>query len=195
MSDFWIQMKWMIAGDGGDVDEPVQPLPVLLSRRIQPVVDVIASSSRITNASMPDEDEPPLEDVLPDRAELAGLQRVAELIEDQIDRQVHERVGERPDAEHPADDLEAVEPEDAAERRDRQRDAAGSTSAVSPVSCSSVFVGSAPSARIVAADRISHEPSTTPGARQARKTAGLKNRQLTIAAAARDATPEPRDHQ
>jgi hypothetical protein len=107
---------------GGEIDQPVQALPVLLQPADPPRRGRDGERQQNRERRHPREDEATLQDVFLDRPELAGLERVAELIEHEIGAQVNQRVRERPHAEHPAGALENVPTGQPSKRRNRQRD-------------------------------------------------------------------------
>src|SRR5262245_66269548 len=95
-----------------DVHEPMQPLPILPQTTLPAGCRRDREHQQNHERRLTREDEGTLQDVVPDRAELTGPGRVAELIEDEIRRQMEERVRERPDAEHATNRLKPVDLED-----------------------------------------------------------------------------------
>src|SRR5580765_225961 len=88
------------AGHAGHVDEPMEPGPVLLETSHPAGGGGERQKRQAEERELADEDELPLEDVLPDRIELAGARRIAQLIEHQVNAQMRGGVRERPQPKH-----------------------------------------------------------------------------------------------
>ncbi len=109
------------------------------SRRIMPLVDVAASMARMHEREHAREDE------LAARSTSSAIAGTSpELVEDDVGREVRERVDEGPDADHAPDDLHAVPTGQPPNRRNGERRDAGRIRASRPVSCSSVSTGLTP---------------------------------------------------